>query len=372
MDGGANNGSGLSQDRPLPHDPHMLTTIRDEARRYARGGYNVTTTIEIVTASRPSGAQRRRSCLLASVTAQSSSAPPPPPRPPSPRRRRGLQHFSNRIFGLLLRRNACAIWVGGLDRALGARSRGGKTTGRGFGTRAHAPVLAWSRAFVGGSWSRWALLGFVGSYPGFIEFDRVLSIVGFYQALSGFSGLWLRLWWALVGFGEGAPKTPRFLLGFVFLQANSRPIPQNGLPNTKKGTAPLHFFFIPRRGPNFFIPARGPNFFCVDHARRFPIPQAEYTKNSTFYSKNGTILKRALCCTKNNTTPTMVRVCSKTRRPVRRPDLRCALSRPVSQSGPRTGHCHPIFGQCALAPPICVAAPMPMMPSRPGVPIEHA
>jgi hypothetical protein len=31
-----------------------------------------------------------------------------------------------------------------------------------------------------------------------------------------------------------------------------------------------------------------------------------------------------------------------------------------------------IFGKCALAPPIFSAAPMPMMPSRAGVPIEHA
>ena len=35
---------------------------------------------------------------------------------------------------------------------------------------------------------------------------------------------------------------------------------------------------------------------------------------------------------------TMVRACSKTRRPVRRPNPRCALSRPLPQSGPRAGH----------------------------------
>ena len=44
------------------------------------------------------------------------------------------------------------------------------------------------------------------------------------------------------------------------------------------------------------------------------------------------------------------RACSKTRQPVRRPDLRCALLRPVSQFGSRAGICHPIFGKCALAP----------------------
>ena len=51
----------------------------------------------------------------------------------------------------------------------------------------------------------------------------------------------------------------------------------------------------------------------------------------------------------------MVRACSKTRQPARRPNLRCALLRPVSQSGPRAGTRHPIFGQCALAPPIFVS-----------------
>ena len=65
---------------------------------------------------------------------------------------------------------------------------------------------------------------------------------------------------------------------------------------------------------------------------------------------------------------TVVRACSKTRRPVRRPNLRYALLRPISQSGPRTGTCHPIFGPCALAPPIFVAAPLPMMPSSPREP----
>ena len=69
---------------------------------------------------------------------------------------------------------------------------------------------------------------------------------------------------------------------------------------------------------------------------------------------------------------TMVRACSKTRQPVRRPNLRCALLRPVSQSGPRTGTCHPAFGQCALAPPIFSAAPLSMMPSRAGAPIQRA
>ena len=69
---------------------------------------------------------------------------------------------------------------------------------------------------------------------------------------------------------------------------------------------------------------------------------------------------------------TMVRACSKTRQPARRPNLRCALLRPVSQSGPRTGTRHLIFGQCALAPPIFVAPPLSMMPSRAGVTIEQA
>ena len=56
---------------------------------------------------------------------------------------------------------------------------------------------------------------------------------------------------------------------------------------------------------------------------------------------------------------TMVWACSKTRQPVRRPNLRCALLRPVSQSAPQAGICRPIFGQCAaLAPPIFVAAPL--------------
>ena len=67
---------------------------------------------------------------------------------------------------------------------------------------------------------------------------------------------------------------------------------------------------------------------------------------------------------------TMVRACSKSRQPVRRPNLRCALLRPVSQSGPRAGTRHPIFGPCALAPPIFKAAPSSMMSSRAGVSIE--
>ena len=46
----------------------------------------------------------------------------------------------------------------------------------------------------------------------------------------------------------------------------------------------------------------------------------------------------------------MVRACSKTLQPVRRPNLGCALLLPVSQSSPRAGTCHPIFDQCALAP----------------------
>ena len=70
---------------------------------------------------------------------------------------------------------------------------------------------------------------------------------------------------------------------------------------------------------------------------------------------------------------TMVRACSKTRQPVRRPNLRCALlRRHVPQSGPRAGTCHPAFGQCALAPPIFSAAPLSMLPSRAGAPIQHA
>ena len=214
-----------------------------------------------MTASRPSGAQHRRSCLLASVTAQSSSAPPPPPRPPSLRRRRGLSHFSNRILGLLLRRNACAIWVGGLDRARGARSRGDKTTGRGFGTRAHAPVLAWSRAFAGGSWSRWALLGFVGSYPGFIGFYRVLStsgFIGFYLALVGFGGFG----WVLVG----APrKRPGFSWVSFFYKRNPRPIPQNGLPKPSAPKTP-RFCWV-----SFFTSKTHAPYHKTD----FPIPKRE-------------------------------------------------------------------------------------------------
>ena len=35
---------------------------------------------------------------------------------------------------------------------------------------------------------------------------------------------------------------------------NPRPIPQNGLPNTKKGRAPFRFFSIPRAAPNSTIP----------------------------------------------------------------------------------------------------------------------
>ena len=81
-----------------------------------------------------------------------------------------------------------------------ARSRGDKTARRGFfGTRAHAPVLFWSRAFAGASWSCW--LGTVGFYPilsGFIRFYPVLSgFIRFYLALVvGFTALS----WAFVGF----------------------------------------------------------------------------------------------------------------------------------------------------------------------------
>ena len=80
-----------------------------------------------------------------------------------------------------------------------ARSRGDKTTGCGFGTRAHAPVLVWSRVFAGASWSRSALLGFIGVCPGFVGFYRVcVGFIGwFWWVLSGFIGLW----WALVGSG---------------------------------------------------------------------------------------------------------------------------------------------------------------------------
>ena len=68
---------------------------------------------------------------------------------------------------------------------------------------------------------------------------------------------------------------------------------------------------------------------------------------------------------------TMVRACSKTRQPVLRPNLRCALLRPVSQPDPRTGKCHPIFGPCVLAPPIFSAVPSSMVLSRAGVPCER-
>ena len=68
---------------------------------------------------------------------------------------------------------------------------------------------------------------------------------------------------------------------------------------------------------------------------------------------------------------TMVRACSKTRQPVRRPNLRCALLRPISQPGPRAGTRHPIFAQCALALPIFSAVPSSVMPSRAGVSIER-
>ena len=78
----------------------------------------------------------------------------------------------------------------------------------------------------------------------------------------------------------GAPrKRPGFCWVSFFYKKNPRPIPQNGLPNTKKGTAPLHFFFIPRSGPNFFIPGSEPFLY---HARHFPTPETEYTRNSTF------------------------------------------------------------------------------------------
>ena len=228
-----------------------------------------------MTASRPSGAQLRRSCLLASVTVQSSSAPPPPPRPPSLRRRRSLQYFSNRVLGLLLRRNACAIWVGGLDRARGARSRGDKTTGRGFGTRAHAPMLAWSRAFAAGSWSRWALLGFVGSDRGFVKFFyRVLSIAGFYLALVGFGGFW----W---GRPENAPVFVRFRF---FTRKIHAPYHKTDFPIPKKREQHHSIFSLYLGGDRTFL-YQGANLSYTTlqyHARHFPILQTEYTRNSTF------------------------------------------------------------------------------------------
>ena len=64
----------------------------------------------------------------------------------------------------------------------------------------------------------------------------------------------------------------------------------------------------------------------------------------------------------------MVRACSKTRQPAGRPNLRCALLRPVSQSGPRAGTRHPVFGQCALAPPSFVAPPCQSCPREPSCP----
>ena len=47
------------------------------------------------------------------------------------------------------------------------------------------------------------------------------------------------------------------------------------------------------------------------------------------------------------------------------------LSAGSSTGGPRAGTCHPIFGQCALAPPIFPAPPLSMMPSRASVLIER-
>ena len=165
-------------------------------------------------------------------------------------------------------------------------------TGRGFGTRAHSPVLAWSRAFAGGSWSRRALLGFVGSYRGFIKF-----FIGFYLS-PGF------IWLALVGFGGfwwERPENAPVFVGFRFF--------------TRKINAPYHKtdFPIPKREQHhsiFSLYLGGDRTFLYQGANLSYTTQGTflyYRPNipgtALFNTKNGSILKRALCYTKNNTTP---------------------------------------------------------------------
>ena len=104
--------------------------------------------------------------------------------------------------GVVLARARMPLYLLGLARSQGARGRVGRC---------------------------WVLSGLIAVLSSFF--------IGFYLS-PGF--IWL--WWALVGFGGGAPKTPRFLLGFVFLQEKSTPHTTKRTSQYQKGNSTTPFF----------------------------------------------------------------------------------------------------------------------------------
>ena len=104
-------------------------------------------------------------------------------------------------------------------------------------------------------------------------------------------------------FPSRAPrKRPGFCWVSFFYKKNPRPIPQNGLPNTKKGTAPFHFSLYLGGGRTFSY--QGANLsYTTQGAFLYHRSNNSFTRNGIFNSKKGIILRRALCYTKNNSTP---------------------------------------------------------------------
>ena len=121
-------------------------------------------------------------------------------------------------------------------------------------------------------------------------FYRVLSIAGFYLALVGFGGFW----W-------GRPENAPVFVGFRFF--------------TRKIHAPYHKtdFPIPKREQHhsiFSLYLGGDRTFLYQGANLSYTTQGTFLyhrpnipETALFNTKNGSILKRALCYTKNNTTP---------------------------------------------------------------------
>ena len=152
-------------------------------------------------------------------------------------------------------------------------------------------MLAWSRAFAAGSWSRWALLGFVGSDRGFVKFFyRVLSIAGFYLALVGFGGFW----W---GRPENAPVFVRFRF---FTRKTHAPYHKTDFPIPKREQH--HSIFSLYLGGDRTFLYQGANLSYTTQGT-FLYYRPNIPGTALFNTKNGSILKRALCYTKNNTTP---------------------------------------------------------------------
>ena len=138
----------------------------------------------------------------------------------------------------------------------------------------------------------WVLSGLILVLSSFF-LNRVLCIVGFYLVLVGFGELW-----------RGRPENAPVFVRFRFF--------------TRKIHAPYHKtdFPIPKREQHhsiFSLYLGGDRTFLYQGANLSYTTQGTflyYRPNipgtALFNTKNGSILKRALCYTKNNTTPEVV------------------------------------------------------------------